>query len=84
MKKDVMNNQSRYFVEWNTANNEPVKSDYEEDEGLDASLTIWHFTSTIEKLVFSHMTPYCELICFEDLSDEWKQKYISANTDLYE
>lgn len=99
MKEDVMNNQSQYFVEWDTDNNEPLKSFYEEDEGLDASLSIYHFTCIVQDLnwcegaycgnddayfVSRWMLSNCELRCFKDLSDEWKQKYINANTDIYE
>jgi hypothetical protein len=98
MKEDVMNNQKQYFVEWDIDKNEPLKTFHEECEDLDATLTIWHFTSIMEDLnwcdgaycgsddaygVSRWMSSNCELVCFDTLSDEWKQKYISANTDLY-
>ena len=99
MKEDLMNNQRQYFVEWNTDDNEPMKSYYEEDNGLDSSLGIHHFKDIVQDLnwcdgaycgnddaygVSRWMLSNCELVCFVDLSDEWKQKYLKANTDIYE
>ncbi len=91
MKESIMNNQNQYFVEWDIVQDAPMRSNYAEIENLPPSMTVWHFTEIADGLndctsvgcgyddsyyVSTWMQERCDLVCFEKLSEEWKQIYI--------